>query len=263
MDGLVRIVVVLAVVGTIQPVFSATSGPSRHQDLLKTRKIPSPSKSRWDPCIMLLPGGTDTYTISAIGPAADTPFQPWDTVVRDPANLPILAATVTLDFSACSDLSLSDLNEGASPLVGRANSIHVDCTTKFLTAECADGTDGPAGALQLVVRGAGRNSLVDGGVGPGGFGQVAYYADGQLMGYLTAVVPDENGAGTAGTVSNCIDASDGSFFRFDLFNYSATAGRSDFNCSGQVDAPDGSVVRDFLFNDIASQGILATTYCVP
>ncbi len=250
MTGLVRKAVLLAAIAVLAA-STAMAG------------IPSPSKTTMEQCIMLLPGANDSYTSAG----ALTPYQPWDITVRDGGNNVIPSATVLLDFSGCPDLRLSD-TQAVDPLLGQAGSVLVDCTNKFLQAVCGDGSSitSPSGGLQLIVRGAGRNSLIGGGIGAGGFDNVDVYADGQLMTSITATVPDENGAGTAGTVTNGIDAGDGAFFRFDLFNFSASpggAGRSDFNCNDSVDGADGAIQRNFLFNDLSSQSPQATVYCAP
>ncbi len=179
-------------------------------------------------------------------------YQPFGVTVVDGGGAPVVGNTVTIDFSTPVDLTIATVQDPAYIFA---------CAPKAVSGV----TDG-SGIVTFIVRGSGRNSLLNGGIGAGGFDQVDVFADGGVFGpvllkSITAVTPDENGAGLGGIVTNGIDPGDGPFFRYDLFYYSFTAGRSDFNCSGNVDAADGAVQRYFLFNDATSSAPQFTTYC--
>jgi hypothetical protein len=204
--------------------------------------VPSPGNSTIPDCVMLLPGANDAYSNALVAS-----YQPWTATIRDVTNTPIDNISVIIDISVTSDIKISDVQSAGTT---------VDCITNTIRRTTAGG-----GIVTFTARGAGKNSLAGGGIGGGGFDQVAVYAGSTLMKNITATTPDENGAGDAGTVVNGCDATDGSFYIYDFFNFTATAGRSDFNCSGAVDAPDGSARLDIFFNDATSAAPQATTYC--
>ncbi len=191
---------------------------------------------------VVLPGPGDTYP-----PALNPEGNPYTIILRDCLNQPYAGLPVFLDFSLAGDIVLSDTQEPGMVL---------DCAARRL-----HGVTDAQGRVTFVVRGAGANSLPGGGIGPGGFGQVRVAASSTVVATVTAATPDQNGAGAGGTVVNGVDPSDGSFMRYDVFNYPFTAGRSDLSGSGMVDPADLSVFRDFLFNDAASAAPQTTSYC--
>ncbi len=195
-------------------------------------------------CVMLLPGPSDAHAN-----ALTAAYQPFTLLLLTVAGAPLPLTDVTLDFSGIPDLIPSDLQAAGTTVVCAAG---IATVTRETNA---------AGSVTFLVRGAGRNSLVAGGIGPGAFGTVAVSACGVPLGFVNAVTPDENGAGLAGVVVNGIDPSDRSFWLYDLFNYPLTAGRSDLNCSGMVNPPDGSALLDYIFNDPTSAAPQVTTYC--
>ncbi len=212
-----------------------------------TPGVPCPAMSIVPDCVMLLPGASDFYTN-----ALTAGYQPFTLTVNDGGGAVVGGTAVTLDLFAPTDVTIAAVQDPAYVWA---------CATKTISAPT-----NAVGMVTFVVRGAGRNSLPFGGIGPGAFDQIDVYADGGVFGpvllkSITAVTPDENGAGLGGTVTNGVDPGDGAFFRFDLFNYSVTAGRSDLNCDGLVDAPDGAILRDFQFNDLASLAPQLTPYC--
>jgi len=195
-------------------------------------------------CGIMLPGAGDTHT-PAQGPAATE----YRVEVRDCLNQPVPGINVYLDASGAPDIRISDLQEPGS---------FVDCQRMRIYR-----VTGGDGSATFHIRGAGRNSLPSGGIGPGGIHQVILVAGSSQIGLITLATPDQNGAGVGGTVVNGIDAGDGAFLRYDILNYNlpGQAGRSDLNCSGGADAADGAVFRDFLFNDSVSRTPQTTTYC--
>jgi hypothetical protein len=228
MTGLVRKAVLLAAIALLAA-SAAMAG------------IPDPTKCSVPNCVLLLPGACDGYV-----DGGTSGYQPYTVVVRDVTNAPIAGITVIIDISCQDDVKLADTQ--CAPIV-------LDAATNVVY-QTTDGT----GTATFVVRGAGKNSLPAGGIGPGSMIQTRIFAGSTFLKAIHAVTPDENGAGDAGTVVNGLDPGDGAFFQYDLFNYSATAGRSDINCSGVVDPADGAWRRDHQFNDPTSVAPQVTTY---
>ncbi len=165
-------------------------------------------------------------------------------------NVPIPGALLYLDALSATDLRFADVQEPGT---------YLDCP-RMRIYRVTDLT----GTVRFNIRGAGRNSLPGGAIGPGGVNQVRIVVESTECGRVTLATPDQNGAAVAGTAVNGIDSSDGAFMLYDLFNYSTTAGRSNLNCSDPpavVDPADLSLFRDYLFNDPASAAPQFTTYC--
>jgi hypothetical protein len=120
---------------------------------------------------------------------------------------------------------------------------------------------GSNGTVTLRGRGAGLNSLPNGGIGAGGFRLAQVHAGGILLKAVTATTPDQNGAASVGAAINGIDATDGVFLLHDFFNHASSAGRSDLDCSGQVSTVDLSAYLQYRFNDSISAAPQSTTYC--
>lgn len=139
-------------------------------------------------------------------------------VVRDLANNPINGSSVVLDFSAASDLvpASDQLDAGAST---------VNCAAKTVRK-----FSGVTGTATFTVVGAANNS----GASPGaGLNGVKVYADGVLLGSLTAAVLDQDGGGGAGANDLSLWLTDaGSLGYF---------GRSDYDYSGDLGANDLSL----------------------
>ncbi len=212
--------------------------------------IPCPATSSFPPCVMLLPGPSDTYNdpLTAF-------YQPFNVTVEDGGGFFLPGVRVTLDFTLPADLTIASVQDPAYVFACGIGA------PKAITT-----TTNAVGVARFIVRGAGRNSLPGGGIGPGAFGEIRVLADGGpfgpvALGNVTATVPDENGAGLGGVVVNGLDPGDAAFFRYDLFNFPATAGRSDFSCNGMVDPVDGAILRDYLFNDLVSGAPQFTPYC--
>jgi hypothetical protein len=227
MTGLVRKAVLLAAVA----VFSVTASYAG---------VPSPANSTVPDCVMLLPGADDGY--SNVFTAS---YQPFTVTVRDVTNTPIDNIAVIIDVQDANDIKLADSQEALST---------VDCVTNTVRRTTAGG-----GIATFRVRGSGKNSVTG---TAGGFDLVKVIAGSTLLKNITGTTPDENGAGDAGTVVNGLDPGDASFFLYDQFNLSVTAGRSDFNCNGIVDGFDASARLDYQFNDAVTSGAPQfTTYC--
>jgi hypothetical protein len=204
--------------------------------------VPSPGNSTIPSCVMLLPGVDDGYTNALI-----SAYQPFSVHIRDVLSLDLDGVAVIIDVQDATDVKICDSQEAGTT---------IDCVTNTVRRTTAGG-----GLATFRVRGAGKNSLSGGGIGVGSMTLTRVFAGATLMKNIHATVPDENGGGDAGTVTNGVDAGDGSFFRYDLFNLAVTAGRSDMNCSGLVDPADGSALRDIQFNDATSAAPQTTTYC--
>lgn len=138
-------------------------------------------------------------------------------VVRDLANNPINGSSVVLDFSASSDLLPASDQFDAG--------VTVNCAAKTVR-KFTDAT----GTVSFTVVGASNN----GGNSPGaGLGGVKVYADGVLLGSMTAAVLDQDGAGGAGANDLSVwlaDQGSGNYY-----------GRSDFDFSGGLGANDLSL----------------------
>lgn len=139
-------------------------------------------------------------------------------VVRDLANNPINGSSVVLDFSAASDIipASDQLDAGAST---------VNCAAKTVR-KFSDNT----GTVSFTLVGGSNNAGASPGVGLNG---VKVYADGVLLGSLTAAAFDQDGLSGAGANDLAVWLSDaGSLGYF---------GRSDYDYSGDLGANDLSV----------------------
>lgn len=139
-------------------------------------------------------------------------------VIRDLANNPINGSSVVLDLSAAADLTASSdqLDGGAST---------VNCAAKTVR-KFTDVT----GTVTFTVVGFANNSGASAGAGLDG---VKVYADGVLIGTLTAATLDQDGGGGAGANDLSLWLTDaGSLGYF---------GRSDYDYSGDLGANDLSL----------------------
>ncbi len=230
--------------------FAVVSAPVAWAQPCITPGVPCPTTSTFPPCVMLLPGPSDAYN-----DPLTAGYQPFRVAVADGGGFPVGGVLVTLDFMPPTDVTIAAVQDPAYGFsCGAVAPKGIWTTTNAV------------GVATFIVRGAGRNSLPGGGIGPGAFGQIGLLAAGGvfgpvLLGNITATTPDENGAGLGGVVVNGLDPGDAAFFRYDLFNFPATAGRSDFSCNGMVDPVDGAILRDYLFNDLVSGAPQGTPYC--
>ncbi len=232
MTGLLRKALLVAAVAAVVAAPAAMAGQ------------PDPSKCTVPTKGIMYPGANDP----TVPPAPSTIANPYTVIVRDATNAVIPGINVYLDFSLATDERISDVQEAGTT---------VDCPGKRIY-RVTDAT----GTAAFVIRGAGRNSTPFPGPGPGGFGQVKVVAGSTQIGTTTISAPDENGAGTSGTVVNCIDSGDQSFARSDILNYSISAGRTDFTGDGTADPADGSILRFFVLNPVPAEVCpQATTYC--
>jgi len=169
------------------------------------------------------PGNSDLPApafFTVVGHATGVPdaLGTFSIVIRDLANNPINSSSVVLDFSAASDLvpASDQLDGGAST---------VNCVAKTVR-KFTDVT----GTVTFTVVGASNNAGASAGAGLDG---VKVYADGVLIGTLTAAVFDQDGLSGAGANDLAVWLSDaGSLGYF---------GRSDYDYSGDLGANDLSV----------------------
>lgn len=139
-------------------------------------------------------------------------------VVRDLANNPISGSSVVLDFSAATDLvPASDQLDAAASTV--------NCAAKTVR-KFSDVT----GTVSFTLVGAAQNL----GASPGaGLNGVKVYADGVLLGSMTAAALDQDGGSGAGANDLSLWLGDaGSLGYF---------GRSDYDYSGDLGANDLSI----------------------
>ncbi len=158
------------------------------------------------------------FTIVGQSLGTADPIGVFSIVVRDLANNPINGSSVVLDFSAASDLvpASDQLDGGAST---------VNCAAKTVR-KFSDVT----GTVSFTVVGAANNSGASAGAALGG---VKVYADGVLLGSLTAATLDQDGGGGAGANDLSLWLTDaGSLGYF---------GRSDYDYSGDLGANDLSI----------------------
>ena len=135
-------------------------------------------------------------------------------VFRDLANNPIAGATIVCDFTGCPDLRIA----AAQPFPG----VTADCATRTVRAI----TD---------AAGTARFRIVGGAVNPGnasgaGFRAMKLYADGILLGSVTASAVDQNGL-------DGLTANDMSAWLADLVS-GASVGRSDYDGNETLGAND-------------------------
>ena len=157
-----------------------------------------------------------TVVGSSLGVA--DPYGAFSITVRDLANNPINGSSVVLDFSGVSDAQLcSDQLDVASTVNCAAKTVR-----KFTNA---------SGVVSFTVVGGSTNT---GGSAGAGLGGVKVYADGVLLGSLTAAMLDEDGAGGVGANDLSLWITD-----FATLGY---FGRSDFDYSSGLGANDLSVL---------------------
>ncbi|MCE9628254.1 MAG: hypothetical protein K8R56_10115 [Candidatus Eisenbacteria bacterium] len=168
--------------------------------------VPSPGNSTVPACISLVGNA------AGIPDAAGT----FSVTVRDLANNPLNGASVVIDLSGCTDLSICDDQLDAGALVNCA----AKTTRKFTDA---------LGAVSFTVLG-GSNG---GGNATTLLGGGKIYANGVLIGSPTASAYDLDGA--SGVGANDLSAWLGDFGSGNAF------GRSDYDCSGGIGANDLSL----------------------
>lgn len=137
--------------------------------------------------------------------------------VRDLANNPISGSSVVLDFVAGSDLiPASDQLDAAASTV--------NCPSKTVR-KFTDVT----GVVTFTVVGGSNNGGATAGAG---LNAVKVYADGVLLGSLTAAVLDQDGAGGAGANDLSVwlaDQGSGFYFGRSDYDYDTTLGANDLS----------------------------------
>src|SRR5262245_21825026 len=187
MTGLLRKAVLVAAVAAVVVAPAAMAG------------VPDPTNSapRISNCGVTLTGAGDNFATPAPGVVAN----PFFVGVRDGLNQRVPGVNVYIDISGTTDLRFANVQEAGTT---------VDCTNKRIY-RVTDGT----GTATFHIRGSGKNSLTGGGIGPGGANQVKIIAGSTQLKLVSLASADENGGGTAGTVTPGIEAGDGSFCRYD------------------------------------------------
>jgi len=170
--------------------------------------VPSPGNSSVPPCIHL---------VGSLAGTAD-PVGAFTVTVRDLANNVLSGASVVVDLSGCSDISICNNQLDAGALVN----CPAKTTRKFTNI---------AGQVTFTVLGGSNGS----GNATTLLGGVKIYANGTLIGSPTGSVFDLDG-------SNGVGINDLSVWLTDFGASGNPAfGRSDFDCSGSVGINDLSV----------------------
>jgi hypothetical protein len=184
--------------------------------------------------------------------------------LRDYANNPIQNANIVLDFGACTDTKICSATvgldcsggQGAAPIVSGLTDANGLATFFVLGAAMNWGDDvhcPPSGSPPTVLC-------------PGaGLGCVAVYADGALLGRVTAVTFDQDGSITSPGGVNAVDFSR---FKVDVTGCNLTAprryvGRSDFDGNGSVTAADISHFKTILANGLSAAGCMSGGMAAP
>src|SRR5262245_28990895 len=135
--------------------------------------VPDPTNDIVPNCGILLPGAGDTHS-----PVLGQAGVPFVVQVRDGLNQPVPGLNVYLDISGQTDTRFSD-----TPGPG----LYIDCTrSRVYTVTNTTGT------ATFYIRGAGRNSLPMGGIGPGGFNKAKVVAGSTQIKLVTFATPDQN-----------------------------------------------------------------------
>lgn len=156
-----------------------------------------------------------TMVGSSLGTA--DPLGTFSITVRDLANNPISGSSVVLDFVAGSDLiPASDQLDAAASTV--------NCAAKTVR-KFTDVT----GVVSFTVVGGSNNGGASAGAAGGA---VKVYADGVLLGSMTAAVLDQDGNGGAGANDLSVwlaDQGSGFYFGRSDFDYDTTLGANDLS----------------------------------
>ncbi len=212
MTGLVRKATLLSAVGLV--VAGAASAG-----------VPNATNSTKPSCIV---------TTGYASPATPDPAGAVTYVIRDAGNTPVPNAEVVLDFTACTDVKLSQNISGAN--------LVTTCASKRVT-----GTTNGLGVLVVNVVAGGNGNLAPRVTNA----CVAVTVNSVPFPNISASTFDRDGV-------NGIGAGDLSLVIFDFVNFPA-AGRSDFDCSGTVGAGDQSILlADFVSGASALSG---SPYC--
>lgn len=199
MTGLVRKATLLTVCGLL---FAAAAMAG----------VPSPGNSTKPACIKLV--GTLSGVVDPLGQ-----FQ---VTVKDLAGTAIANSQVVVDFTT--EYAVPDCRIGnVQPFAG----VTVDCVARTVRSL----TNG-SGVATFRITGAAQNAGESPGVGAGG---AKVYADGVLLGTVTVLAYDQDGAGGVG-------ANDLAAWIGDILGNPAPpgpyVGRSDYDCSGGLGAND-------------------------
>jgi hypothetical protein len=155
-------------------------------------------------------------------------------VIRDAANAVVANAEVVLDFTACTDVKLSQNING--------NGGVTTCGSKRIT-----GTTNGLGVLTLSSVGGGNGNLAPRAT----HDCVLVTVNSQPFPNINAATFDRDGVGGVG-------AGDFSLVSFDFVN-NPSAGRSDFDNSGTVGAGDFSLIIPIFVN--GGSALSGTPYC--
>jgi hypothetical protein len=159
--------------------------------------------------------------------------------IRDANNTAVAGALVTLNFSACPDIRISQTVAGPG--------MTINCTAKTVS-----GTTDGLGNLDVYVVGASSDYGIPGPPARA-YACVTVTAEGTPFPAINAVAFDLDGVNGAGFAADLSTLND-DFVRFQL-----VAPRSDYNGDGQTGAADLSLLVDFFVN--CNSPLSGSPYC--